>query len=170
MADGTPKILDFGLAQFADDSNTGPIGTAITQPGQILGTPSYMSPEQAQGKDVDHRSDIFSLGVVMYETLTGRRPFTGDNNAELISNLLKSNAAAVTELRPDVPGMAPLSSVSIDSTSSRPSAAIIVRARSSEHVHLKDTSLSSSTSNGNSPKTIFARSIGAAPFLINSVT
>ena len=105
MADGTPKILDFGLAQFADDSNTGPMGTAITQPGQILGTPSYMSPEQAQGKDVDHRSDIFSLGVVMYETLTGRRPFTGDNNAELISNLLKSNAAAVMELRPDVPGM-----------------------------------------------------------------
>jgi len=76
MADGTPKILDFGLAQFADDSNTGPIGTAITQPGQILGTPSYMSPEQAQGKDVDHRSDIFSLGVVMYETLTGRRRMT----------------------------------------------------------------------------------------------
>ena len=99
---GVPKVLDFGLAQVnekpPDASDAG-----LTQPGQIIGTPSYMSPEQAEGKDVDGRSDIFSLGVVMYEALTGRRPFTGDSHAEIVSNLLKSPPPPITDLRPEVP-------------------------------------------------------------------
>ena len=105
-ADGTPKILDFGLAQIAvDDKPFGVRSSTITQPGQILGTPSYMSPEQAQGKDIDHRTDIFSLGVVMFEAVTGTRPFRGDNSVELISNLLKVDPLEASQLRPAVPGL-----------------------------------------------------------------
>lgn len=101
---GVPKILDFGLAQTAPSSlSMSAISASITVPGQVMGTPSYMSPEQAEGKDVDHRSDIFSFGVVMYEALTGVRPFRGDSQAELVSNLLRSEPAAVSDLRPEVP-------------------------------------------------------------------
>ena len=102
--DGTPKILDFGLAQIAEDEHTfGVRNSTITQPGQIIGTPSYMSPEQAQGKDIDHRTDIFSLGVVMYEAMTGVRPFRGDNSIELISNLLKVDPPEANGIRPSIP-------------------------------------------------------------------
>src|SRR4051812_19884886 len=101
---GAPKVLDFGLAQIAEDAQDIHQPT-LTQPGQILGTPSYMSPEQAQGKEVDHRTDIFSLGVVMYEALTGRRPFTGDSNAEIISNVLKFEPEEAAEHRSNVPGL-----------------------------------------------------------------
>lgn len=102
--DGIVKILDFGLAYFrpaaasATDSQI-----HVTEAGQLLGTPSYMSPEQAEGKEVDHRSDIFSLGVVMYEALTGERPFTGDSNAEIVSNLLKTTPPAIEKIQPSVP-------------------------------------------------------------------
>ncbi len=68
---GTVKITDFGIARV-DTSN-------LTQAGQLLGTPNYMSPEQIQGKEVDHRADIFSLGVVLYEMLTRHKPFQGEN-------------------------------------------------------------------------------------------
>ncbi len=103
-ADGVPKILDFGLAQISAGA-VSPSGTTanITEPGQVIGTPSYMSPEQAEGKEVDGRSDIFSFGVVMYEALTGVRPFSGSSHAELVSNLLKSDPPMVSDLRPGVP-------------------------------------------------------------------
>jgi serine/threonine protein kinase len=101
-ANGIPKILDFGLARI-DEKATWAIDTDITQPGQIIGTPSYMSPEQAEGKDIDHRTDIFSLGVVMFEAITGLRPFTGDSHAEIVSNLLKSDPPSVAVVRPDTP-------------------------------------------------------------------
>lgn len=100
---GTPKILDFGLARIEEERGHGTIDTNITQPGQVIGTPSYMSPEQAEGKEIDHRTDIFSLGVVMFEALTGKRPFTGDSHAEVVSNLLKSDPPSVADLRPDTP-------------------------------------------------------------------
>jgi serine/threonine protein kinase len=102
--EGILKILDFGLAYFrppterASDSPTD-----ITEAGQLLGTPAYMSPEQARGEDVDHRSDIFSLGVVMYEAVTGQRPFQGDSHAEVVSNVLKSDPAPISRIRPDLP-------------------------------------------------------------------
>lgn len=102
---GIPKILDFGLAQVAGGLEGNGGNSAITQPGQIIGTPSYMAPEQAQGKDIDHRADIFSLGVVMFEAASGKRPFTGDSNAELISNLLKTDPALITDIRPEVPSL-----------------------------------------------------------------
>ena len=102
--DGEPKLLDFGLAQFAEQS---PLldrrDPSITKPGQIVGTPSYMSPEQAKGGEVDHRTDIFSLGVVMYEALTGTKPFTGQSGAEVISNILKSDPAEVSSIRSGIP-------------------------------------------------------------------
>ncbi len=103
---GVPKILDFGLAQSSGAalSKSG-FSAGITAPGQVIGTPSYMSPEQAEGKDVDHRSDIFSFGVVMYEALTGLRPFTGDSHAEVVSNLLKSDPVPIREIRPEVPSL-----------------------------------------------------------------
>ena len=92
--DGRVKVLDFGLAKpFAGLGATdaaGEVPTAtMTEPGVIVGTWSYMSPEQARGQPVDARSDIFALGVVFYELLTGRRPFGGDTPTEVLSSILR---------------------------------------------------------------------------------
>lgn len=102
--EGTPKILDFGLALIARPNGGESDSTLkITQPGQIFGTPSYMSPEQAEGKPVDYRSDIFSFGVVMYEAITGTRPFKGDSYASVISNLLKTEPVSVSQIKTETP-------------------------------------------------------------------
>ncbi|HSK71032.1 MAG TPA: protein kinase, partial [Pyrinomonadaceae bacterium] len=102
-ADGVPKILDFGLAQIDKTKSGEDVSTIKTHPGQILGTPSYMSPEQAEGKEIDECSDVFSLGVVMYEAITGRRPFKGDSYASIVSELLTKKPRSVTEIKPDIP-------------------------------------------------------------------
>jgi serine/threonine protein kinase len=73
-ADGAPVLIDFGIAK-AQNTNA----TSLTLTGMIIGTPNYMSPEQIRGKSIDGRSDLYSLGVVLYELLCGRRPFTGDS-------------------------------------------------------------------------------------------
>ena len=73
LADGVAKVADFGIARAADSR------AGLTLPGMIIGTANYLSPEQAQGLPVDHRTDLYSLGMVLYEMLTGRPPFTGDN-------------------------------------------------------------------------------------------
>ena len=82
--EGSAKLLDFGLAklyeQDASGSNLATADYPATQAGAVLGTVAYMSPEQAQGKPVDARSDIFSFGLVLYEILSGRRAFSGDSN------------------------------------------------------------------------------------------
>ena len=102
---GRFKILDFGLAKTlkepteADDGLT----MAQTQAGAVVGTVSYMSPEQALGKPVDHRSDLFSLGVVMYETLTGRLPFVGDTFTAVIDQIVRHEPPALARLNYDVP-------------------------------------------------------------------
>jgi eukaryotic-like serine/threonine-protein kinase len=101
---GVPKILDFGLAQIdktvaTEDSST----LDMTEPGQIFGTPSYMSPEQAEGRQVDQRSDVFSFGVVMYQAITGERPFKGDNYASIVSALMTGEPRAVSEIKPETP-------------------------------------------------------------------
>jgi len=104
--DGTPKVLDFGLARIAaegPDEADGAPTMSMTQAGAVLGTPAYMSPEQATGNHGDHRSDIFSLGVMMYEALTGSRPFTGDNYVSVISSTLKDEPETVGEINRDVP-------------------------------------------------------------------
>ena len=90
--DGILKVLDFGLAKRSAEG-TGDASTSLTQPGTILGTAAYMSPEQAEGREVDKRTDIWSYGVVLYELLTGRPPFKGDSFAAL--------AAAVLRTEPD---------------------------------------------------------------------
>jgi len=94
--DGHIKILDFGLAKLLQlDAEPGDVGelpteTLRTGPGIVMGTPGYMAPEQLQGKTVDHRSDIFSFGVVLYEMLAGRRPFQGDSKAQVAASVLRN--------------------------------------------------------------------------------
>ncbi len=102
-ADGTVQVLDFGLAKAfqpeasgasASESPTISLTAAATQMGMVIGTAAYMSPEQARGKLVDRRADIFAFGVVLYETLTGRRPFEGDE--------VSLTLAAVMTFEPDL--------------------------------------------------------------------
>jgi len=91
------KILDFGLARLTSD-----VGQ-LTQSGAVLGTPAYMAPEQARGRPVDHRADIFSLGCVMYEMATGQRPFTGPDTMAVLSSLALDEPEAPLELNPELP-------------------------------------------------------------------
>jgi Tol biopolymer transport system component len=105
--EGRVKVLDFGLAKLregirgAADSQV-PTEPA-TGPGRVLGTAPYMSPEQVQGKHLDHRSDVFALGIMLYEMATGERPFAGHTFAELASSILKDAPASVTERKADLP-------------------------------------------------------------------
>jgi serine/threonine protein kinase/tetratricopeptide (TPR) repeat protein len=105
--DGRVKVLDFGVAKLVEASDVAPdvtaLPTVLTGEGRIVGTAAYMSPEQAEGKPVDHRSDIFSLGVLLYELATGERPFTGDTQLSLLSSILRDTPRAVTDLRPTLP-------------------------------------------------------------------
>ncbi len=97
------KVLDFGLAKLADTGDDEEETHLMTQAGTLLGTVPYMSPEQAQAKPVDHRSDVFSLGVLLYEMTTGQHPFRGDNPASVISAILKDSPPPVTELKAELP-------------------------------------------------------------------
>ena len=118
--DGTPKILDFGLARIVAlgehaagmdseaptknveprDENAPP---SLTAAGALLGTPAYMSPEQIEGKRVDARTDLFSMGVVMYEALTGQRPFQGATVESIIARILEIDPEPLTALKPMTP-------------------------------------------------------------------
>ena len=107
--DGRIKVLDFGLATFVKEvSKPGEESemltrAQLTQEGVVLGTMPYMSPEQIEGKDVDPRSDLFSLGIVFYEMVVGKRPFHGDSSPALLSSILKDTPPPVTALNPRVP-------------------------------------------------------------------
>jgi eukaryotic-like serine/threonine-protein kinase len=106
--DGRLKVLDFGLAKLRDcapeeGDRTTKETQSVTQDGRIVGTVAYMSPEQAQGLPVDSRSDIFSLGILLYEMATGERPFRGQTNLSVLSSILKDSPRSVSELRDDVP-------------------------------------------------------------------
>jgi len=104
--DGRVKVLDFGLAKeirAVDPADATFTSAAHTQVGVVMGTPAYMSPEQVAGRGVDHRTDIFSLGVLLYEAASGRRPFAGDSSAELASAILRDTPPPLGEIRSDVP-------------------------------------------------------------------
>ncbi len=106
--EGRVKVLDFGLAKLRQpeeglDASQAPTEPAMTRVGQVMGTAPYMSPEQVQGAPLDHRTDIFSLGVMLYEMAVGARPFRGDNSASVVSSILRDTPAPVTEARPDLP-------------------------------------------------------------------
>jgi serine/threonine protein kinase/tetratricopeptide (TPR) repeat protein len=94
--DGEAKIIDFGLAKLAGR-------TKLTRDGSTLGTAAYMSPEQARGEEVDHRSDIFSLGSILYEMLTGEPPFKGEHEAALLYGIVHEEPEAVSNQREDIP-------------------------------------------------------------------
>ncbi|HVH58067.1 MAG TPA: serine/threonine-protein kinase, partial [Vicinamibacterales bacterium] len=108
--DGRVKVLDFGLAKLreaeaeaAADAVTRMPTQDVTGEGRIIGTLAYMSPEQAEGKAVDQRSDIFSLGVVLHELATGEKPFKGETTVSLISSILKDTPTPITEINPSLP-------------------------------------------------------------------
>jgi TolB-like protein/Flp pilus assembly protein TadD len=104
--DGRVKVLDFGLAKDVRGSNLGDAtmtSASRTEVGVVMGTPAYMSPEQTSGRPLDHRTDIFSMGVLLHEMATGRRPFEGTSSAELVSAILRDTPPSVTEARPDLP-------------------------------------------------------------------
>ncbi len=108
--DGLVKVLDFGLAKLAEIKGDLPIDREAptraqvrTTPGVVMGTVSYMSPEQARGKEVDARTDIFSLGIVIYEMIAGRRPFAGETMSDIIAAILKSEPAPLSLVSEDVP-------------------------------------------------------------------
>lgn len=96
-SDGLPVLLDFGLAMLRDEKDSG-----ITHQGQILGSPAYMSPEQVNGRSVDHRSDIFSLGVIFYEAMTGKRPYRG-TMTQVLLGIVQGRCDAPDALNDDIP-------------------------------------------------------------------
>ncbi|HEX4950705.1 MAG TPA: protein kinase [Blastocatellia bacterium] len=100
---GQVKVLDFGLAKFTPRADSESSTLVKTQPGVMMGTVAYMSPEQALGREVDHRSDIFSLGVVLYEMATGQRPFRGATASETIDHILHTEPEAIAQLNDRVP-------------------------------------------------------------------
>jgi serine/threonine protein kinase/WD40 repeat protein len=103
--DGRLKILDFGIAKLTGTkASEGPtFEMAATEPGMVLGTVGYMSPEQVRGEPVDHRSDIFAFGTIVYEMLTGQRAFRGKSGIETLSAILKEDPRDLTELLPNIP-------------------------------------------------------------------
>ncbi len=106
---GQAKVLDFGLAKLREGGADDPMGattlatSGLTGEGRIVGTVAYMSPEQAEGKPVDSRSDIFSLGVILHQMAVGEQPFKGDTAISIISAIVKDEPVSVTDLKPALP-------------------------------------------------------------------
>ncbi len=106
-SEGQVKVLDFGLAKLTEETAAPEMTQmpteVLTQEGLVIGTIPYMSPEQVEGKQVDQRSDTFSLGVLFYEMVTGDRPFRGDTSPALMSSILKDVPSSVVDVRADLP-------------------------------------------------------------------
>jgi serine/threonine protein kinase/Tol biopolymer transport system component len=106
--DGYVKVLDFGLAKLSEQSPSLSAEDAVTRQvrtgsGVIMGTAGYMSPEQARGKDVDTRSDVFSLGAVIYELVAGRKPFDGETPSDTLAAILRNDPPPISEIVPAAP-------------------------------------------------------------------
>jgi TolB-like protein/Tfp pilus assembly protein PilF len=108
-ADDLVKVLDFGLAKFVEKKEEETDPNAVTQPylhtqpGTVMGTVFYMSPEQARGKPTDERADVWSLGVILYEMITARLPFEGETASDVIASVLKSNPVPIAHYVPAAP-------------------------------------------------------------------
>jgi serine/threonine protein kinase len=96
MDKGQAKVMDFGLARIAG-------GTLLTKEGMAMGTIAYMSPEQARGEEVNHRTDIWSLGIVLYEMFSGRLPFKGEHDQGVVYSILNEKPKPITDLRSEIP-------------------------------------------------------------------
>jgi len=115
LNDGRIKILDFGLAKLRQDdlfaAGTPDLQTVdqphtATTPGQVVGTVGYMSPEQVRGQATDHRTDIFAVGAILYEMLSGKRAFKRDSSVETMNAILKEEPAELEEITPNLsPGL-----------------------------------------------------------------
>src|SRR5262249_56706894 len=103
--DDRVRILDFGLAKLAEreESSQSNLPTAGTEPGVVLGTVGYMSPEQVRGKPADTRSDIFAFGAVLYEMLSGQRAFHGDSAADTMSAILTKDPPELSATNRQIP-------------------------------------------------------------------
>ncbi len=105
--DGRLKILDFGLAKLvqrqSEDADHTPTVSGQTEPGVVLGTAGYMAPEQVRGQSADHRADLFALGAILYEMLTGKRSFQRPTSAETMTAILNEDPPAISSLVPDTP-------------------------------------------------------------------
>lgn len=107
VKDGRVKILDFGLARWTTavsqaELTEAPTESRLSEPGTVMGTVPYMSPEQVRGESLDARSDIFSLGCILYEMVAGKRPFHGNGAAEIMASILKDDPAKLTDIPPEL--------------------------------------------------------------------
>src|SRR6185503_4493582 len=96
--DDTVKIVDFGLASMEQQ-----IGTRLTKSGLLIGTPEYMSPEQISGAEADHRADLYSLVIVMFETFSGKKPFSGETPVKVLFQHLEAQIPSLKEATPNLP-------------------------------------------------------------------
>ena len=107
--DGYVKVLDFGLAKLADhvgacsDPEAATVQVVKTDPGKVMGTANYMSPEQTRGVELDHRTDIWSLGVILYELVAGRIPFSGITASDVLASILTTEPAPLQRFCPEIP-------------------------------------------------------------------
>ena len=114
------KIVDFGIAKMSDIETEGVPGRKLTKTGMIFGTPEYMSPEQAAGRELDHRVDIYALGVILYECLAGRVPFVGDSFMGILTQHLFQEPPRIKELNPGSKASAHLEAVVLKALAKNP--------------------------------------------------
>lgn len=116
------KIVDFGIAKMSALDGAGEPGRKLTKTGMIFGTPEYMSPEQAAGKPLDHRVDVYALGVILFECLTGRVPFVGDSFMGILTKHLTEEVPRLADVNPDVDCPPPLEAVMLRAMMKDPAA------------------------------------------------